>query len=79
MTEIREEPDNSVRFSPILVYTMVEGTTGTINPERISMNVVRALMKNKWMLVIILGLLALASGGVYSDQLAEMVQSLLAQ
>jgi len=58
---------------------MVEGTTGTINPERISMNVVRALMKNKWMLVIILGLLALASGGVYSDQLAEMVQSLLAQ
>jgi hypothetical protein len=58
---------------------MVEGATGTINPERISMNVVKALMKNKWVLVIILALLAIASGGVYSDQLSEMIQSLLNQ
>lgn len=43
------------------------------------MNVVKALMKNKWVLVIILALLAIASGGVYSDQLSEMIQSLLNQ
>lgn len=41
------------------------------------MNVVKALLKNKWVIVIVLALLALASGGVYSDQLGEMIQSLL--
>lgn len=43
------------------------------------MQVLQALLKNKWVYVIILALLAIASGGVYSDQLTEMIQSLLAQ
>ena len=41
------------------------------------MNVVKTLMKNKWVIIILIGLLALASGGVYSDQLSEMIRSLL--
>ncbi len=43
------------------------------------MQVLQALLKNKWVYVIILALLAIASGGVYSDQLTEMIQSLLSQ
>ena len=43
------------------------------------MGILKSLAKNKWVYVIILALLAAASGGVYSDQLSEMIQSLLAQ
>lgn len=75
--EILGEPDNFIRFSRVFVYTIVEGSIVTINQERIPMNVVKAFMKNKWTYVIILALLALASGGVYSDQLTELIQSLL--
>jgi uncharacterized membrane protein len=43
------------------------------------MGVLKSLGKNKWVLVIVLALLAIAGGGVYSDQLSELIQSLLAQ
>jgi hypothetical protein len=43
------------------------------------MGFLKSLMKNKWVYIIVLALLAIASGGVYSDQLSEMIQSLLAQ
>ncbi len=43
------------------------------------MQFLKALTKNKWVIIIVLGLLALASGGVYSDQLSEAIRSLLAQ
>jgi len=41
------------------------------------MQTLKSLLKNKWVIVIVLALVALASGGVYSDQLSEMIQSLL--
>jgi len=41
------------------------------------MQFLKSLLKNKWVLIIILALLALAGGGVYSDQLTEMIQKLL--
>lgn len=41
------------------------------------MQFLKTLLKNKWVIIIVLGLLALASGGVYSDQLSELIQSIL--
>jgi hypothetical protein len=43
------------------------------------MDFLKGLAKNKWVYIIVLALLAIASGGVYSDQLSEMIRSLLAQ
>jgi len=43
------------------------------------MGILKSLAKNKWAYIIVLALLAMASGGVYSDQIIEMIQSLLAQ
>ncbi len=43
------------------------------------MQILKALLKNRWVLIIVLALLAIASGGVYSDQIIETIQSLLSQ
>ena len=46
--------------------------------HEVQMLLFKTLLKNKWVYVIILALLAITSGGVYSDQIIEMIQSLLA-
>ena len=41
------------------------------------MGTVKALLNNKWVLIILLGLLALASGGAYSEQLGQLITDML--
>jgi hypothetical protein len=83
----RRKPENvglvsqlSERFRFAYGYVFVEHINQSSNNKVIPMkDVFKLVVKSKWTYVILLALAGLISGGAYSEQLVQMILTLLGQ